>query len=92
MYTLFQFAIVIAIFFIVNYFTWWLTEKDNVPKFLEYKPFQCRTCITFWLLTGIYAALGVSFELWIVLITGIILAVLNAIAMKIDQKNKTVKI
>lgn len=89
---LFQFIGVYLIFILVNYFSWWFTEKDNVPEFLKYKPFECRLCLTFWLLVGIYIALGISFKLWVVLIVGIILAIMNAIAMWIDQRQKTVKI
>lgn len=89
---LLQFIAVLLIFLGVNYFTWWFTEKNNVPQFLEYKPFQCRLCLTFWILVGIYIALGISFKLWVVLIAGVILAILNAIAMWVNQKNKTIKI
>jgi len=89
---LIQFIAVFIIFLVVSYFTWWFTEKDNVPEFLEYKPFQCRLCLTFWLLVGIYIAIGISFKLWVVLITGVILAIMNAIAMWVNQKNRTIKI
>lgn len=92
MYHLLQFIGVFVIFLLSNYFTWWFTEKANVPEFLEYAPFSCRLCLTFWLLVGIYIAIGISYKLWIVLIAGIILAALNAIAMWVNQKNKTVKI
>lgn len=92
MFYLIQFLIVGIIFFITGYFSWWFTEKGNVPEFLEYKPFECRLCLTFWLLVAAYVALGISFELWVVLIAGIALAILNAIAMYINQKNKTIKI
>jgi len=89
---LIQFIAVFIIFLVVSYFTWWFTEKDNVPEFLEYKPFQCRLCLTFWLLVGIYIAIGISFKLWVVLIAGLILAILNAGAMWVNQKNKTIKL
>lgn len=89
---LLQFVAVLLIFLAISYFTWWFTEKNNVPEFLEYKPFQCRLCLTFWLLTAIYIAIGISFKLWIVLIAGVLLAILNAIAMWVNQKNKTIKI
>lgn len=92
MYLLFQFIGVFIIFFITGYFTWWFTEKDHVPEFLEYKPFQCRLCLTFWLLVGIYIALGISFKLWVVLIAGCILAILNALAMWVNQKYNTISI
>ena len=92
---LLQFLLSGLIFFIVGYFTWWFTEDEDlghIPKFLDYKPFQCRMCLTFWLLVVIYIALGLSFKLWVFLTFGIILAILNAIAMHINQKNKTIKI
>lgn len=89
---LIQFILVGIIFFSTGYFSWWFTEKGKVPEFLQYKPFQCRLCLTFWLLVAIYLVLGISFKLWIVLISGIILAILNAIAMYINQRNKTIKL
>lgn len=91
MYLLFQFIIVFIIFIAVSYFTWWFTN-GHVPEFMDYKPWKCNLCLSYWLLTGIYVALGVSFELWVVLIAGVILAALNAIAMKVNQKNKTISI
>ena len=92
MYYLFQFIGVFILFMLTNWFTWWFTEKGNVPEFLQYKPFECRLCLTFWLLVGIYIAIGISFKLWVVLIAGVILAALNAGAMWVNQKNKTIKI
>jgi hypothetical protein len=92
MEVLIQFIAVGIIFFIVSYFTWWYTEKQHTPEFLNYRPFSCRLCATYWLLTGIYIALGISFKLWVVLIAGCVLAGLNAIAMKVHQKNNTVRI
>lgn len=89
---LLQFIGVFILFILTNWFTWWFTEKDNVPDFLDYKPFKCRLCLTFWLLVGIYIAVGISYNLWIVVIVGIILAILNAAAMWYNQKNKTIKI
>ena len=92
MYYLFQFIGVFILFMLANWFTWWFTEKDNVPEFLDFKPFSCRLCLTFWLLVVISIAIGISFKLWVVLIAGVILAALNAGAMWVNQKNKTIKI
>ena len=95
MIILFQFLLVGVIFTLVGYFTWWFTEhKDigHIPEFLEFKPFNCRLCLTFWLLVAVYIALGISFKLWVFLICGLILAVLNAIAMYVHQKQNTIKI
>lgn len=92
MYYLLQIIGIFIIFMLTNWFSWWFTEKGNVPDFLDYKPFSCRLCLTFWLLVGISIAIGISFKLWLVLIAGIVLAILNAGAMWINQKNRTIKI
>ena len=41
------------------------------------------------MMAAVYIALGVSFEWWVLLITGIIVTILNAIALKINEKEKT---
>lgn len=87
---IFEFILIFVIFFLVNYGVYWLTEKKGLPEWLEYRPFNCRLCGTFWSLMGIYIALGLSFSCLVILIGGCILAILNAIAMYIDQKQKTV--
>lgn len=92
MWILFQFIITGIVFFTVGYFSWWFTEKKTTPKFLDFKPFSCRLCLNFWALVAIYVAIGISFKLWVMLIAGVILAILNAIAMWVNQKSKTIKI
>ena len=92
MITLIQFVLVLVLFLAVNYAAWYITEKDKVPIYLDYKPFQCRLCLTTWALAAIYIALGVSFHLWILLIVGLIITVLNAIALIINQKEKTISL
>ena len=92
MYLLFQFIGAFIIFFIINYVVWYITERDKVPEFLQYKPWSCRLCATLWTLVTVYIAIGISFKLWVVLITGVILAIMNAIAMWVNQKNRTIKI
>lgn len=86
-----QLFVIIFVFIGVVWLTYRITEVWGLPKFLQYKPFNCWTCLTFWTLTFIYGSIwlmGYS----ITGIGGLILAVLNAIAMKVNQKNKTVKI
>lgn len=92
MITLIQFVLVLVIFLAVSYAAWYITEKDKVPSYLNYKPFQCRLCLTTWSLAAIYIALGISFHLWILLIVGLIITVLNAIAMFVHQKNNTIRL
>lgn len=90
--TLFEFIIMVMIFLIVSYGGYWLTEVKGLPKWLDYKPFICRLCLTFWCLIGVYIAIWLSFSCLYLGMGGIILAILNAIAMYIDQRNKTIKI
>lgn len=71
---------------------WLVTERFYlVPAWLEYKPFCCRICLTFWSLVGegVLAALG---GWWISAVAFWVLAILNAVAMKVDQKNKTISL
>ena len=69
----------------------WVNQK-NYPKWLDYLPFNCSVCCTFWSLLVIYLTVGLVFQLWWTMIGGMILAVLNAIAMWVNQKNRTVSI
>lgn len=92
MVTLIEFGLVLLIFLVISYGAYWLTEVRGLPSWLDYKPFICRMCLTFWSLVGVYSAIWVSFSCYIIGVVGILLAILNAIAMYIDQKNKTVKI
>ena len=92
MIILLQALAALIIFFAVNYGAYWLTEVKGLPAWLQYKPWVCRLCLTFWSLMGIYITLWLSFSCLYIAIYGILLAILNSIAMWIDQKDKTVKI
>lgn len=92
MLTLLQFVMVLAVFFPVSYLAYYLTEVRGLPEWLQYKPWVCRTCLTFWMLIGIYVAIWVSFSCLYTGVIGIALACMNAAAMYIDQKNRTIKV
>ena len=89
---LLQIILVGALFLPVKMLTYKITDEWGLPKWLDYKPFNCSLCLTFWSLLAVYLTIGLIFNLKITLFIGIIIAVLNAIAMYIDQKNKTIKI
>lgn len=87
-----QIILIFTIFILDRYVVdKWVNQK-NYPKWLDYQPFNCEVCATFWSLLAIYLTVGLVFNLWWTMIGGMILAILNAIAMKIDEKNKTIKI
>lgn len=89
---LLQIILVGALFLPVKMLTYKITDEWGLPKWLDYKPFNCYLCLTFWSLLAVYLTIGLIFNLKITLFIGVIIAVLNAIAMYIDQKNKTIKI
>ena len=92
MIILLQALAALIIFFAVNYGAYWLTEVKGLPAWLQYKPFECRMCLTFWSLMGIYITLWLSFSCLYIAIYGCMLAILNAIAMWVHQKNNTVSL
>lgn len=93
MTTLLQFILTLIIFLSVNYFAYWLTEVKGLPRWLDYPPFSCRTCCTFWLLIGVNTAIFFSFScLMYTAISGYVIAVLNAIAMYLHQRQNTISI
>lgn len=83
---------ILAIFLPVRWVCWKITEDWGTPEMLDYRPWNCKLCLTFWSLLVSYLTVGLILQLYITLIGGIALAVLNAIAMWIDQRNKTIKI
>lgn len=87
-----QILLVIFIFLVVKYLTWKTIEDWGIPRWLDYKPFSCYLCFTFWSLLSVFLAIGCVFKFYVTLVVGLVLTVLNAIAMWIDQKNKTIKI
>lgn len=86
-----QLIAMLVIFLATKYLTYSITEVWGLPKWLQYRPFSCNTCLTFWSLVAIYTTLLIIGYTWLG-ISGLILAVLNAIAMYIDQRNKTVDV
>ena len=92
MLILMEIATIFMIFFPVNYFAYYLTEERGLPKWLQYKPWICRLCLTFWSLVIIYLTLWLSLSCLYVGIGGILLASMNALAMWIHQKTHTIKI
>ena len=87
-----QVILVLVIFFPTKYLTWKITESWGLPTWLNYKPWNCNLCLTFWSLLALFIACGLLCHLWITMAVGGLITVLNAIAMYIDQKNKTVVI
>lgn len=89
-----QLLLVLFIFFGIRIAAHYLIEEAEwyPPKWLDYQPFNCEKCLTFWLLVGSYTAFWLLTGCTLTLVVGLAVTVLNAIAMHVEQKNKTVKI
>ena len=92
MINILQVILILAVFLPTKYLVYKWTNQENYPSWLDYKPFNCELCCTFWTLLSLYLAIGFLFSLYITLIGGIVLTILNAIAMYINQRQKTIKI
>ena len=90
--TILQVLLVLTMFIPVRWLTYQITEVWGLPVWLNYRPWSCNLCLTFWSLLAVYLTVGFAFQLWITMGAGLALTVLNAIAMWINQKNKTIKI
>lgn len=85
-----QVILILALFFPVKWLGWKITEQWGLPEWLQFKPWNCRLCLTFWMLLFTYLSIGLIFSLYITLFGGIAMAMMNALAMYIDQKRKTI--
>lgn len=87
-----QLILVLVVFFPTKWFAWKVTERWGLPTWLDYQPYSCKKCLTFWLLTVFYVTSGLLCHLWITMAVGAILTILDTIAVIVDQRNKTIKI
>lgn len=89
---LFEFVIAFIMYFVIVYGAYYATEVKRLPEWLQFPPFECRKCLTFWSNFIVGLVIGLSFSLYITMITVMVMAILTAISMHIDQKRKTISI
>ena len=85
-----QLILVIALFIPIKWICYKTTEEWGLPMFLNYMPYSCCKCLSFWSLMAIYISIGLVFHLYITMAVGAILTVLDVIAVIVDQKKKTI--
>ena len=89
---IFEFILIFVVYMIIMPAAYYVTEIKRPPKWLDWRPWNCRTCLSTWSLLFAYLGIGIAFDLWGFCIGGVILAGLTGIALYIDQKDKTIKI
>ena len=87
-----QLILVLVTFIVIKLGAWYVTEKGRIPEFLHYEPYICYRCLGFWLLTALYMASGLVCHLWLMMSVGMLITILDTIALTIHIKNNTVKI
>lgn len=89
-YNTLQVLFVIIIFFAVKCLSWNITDKWGLPQWLQYRPWECYKCLSFWSLAAIYLFCGLILHLWITMSVGMILTILDTIAYTYEIKRKTI--
>lgn len=89
MLTITQIFGALVIFIIARFYAYYQTEVWGLPKPLDYRPFSCQTCLSFWLLLSI-SIIFYLLHLPLLASTLLLLNVLNTIAMKVDQQHRTI--
>ena len=87
---LLEIVLVLVIFFPTKFLAWKVTDEWGLPMWLQYKPWECFKCLSFWTLTAFYLTCGLILHLWITMVVGLVLTVLDTIAFIINQKQKTI--
>lgn len=90
---LLQLVVGVILWIIINYSTYYFTEKSKIPEWLYYQPFICRKCCFFWTSFSIFISIGFisEFKLVYLFVTGILLTFLNTAALYVDEKNKFIE-
>ena len=78
----------IATSFLILWLTWMVVEKhDIIPAWLQFKPYNCRTCLTFWLTVGVAVGWW-TVGMYATSITTAVMAILNGLTMHLDDKQR----
>lgn len=89
---IYEFIMAFVTYLVILYAAYYVTEVKRLPIWLQFPPFDCRKCLTFWSLVITAFVIGLSFDLFTYLVSVVALGVLTAISMEYDQRSKTVKI
>lgn len=75
----------IILFFAVKWLAFLITKNVELPVWLDYKPYNCPTCLSFWLNIGLSVCL--TFLITKLSIVYIIITLLDGVALLIDYRN-----
>lgn len=90
-----KFILLVISIFIGYTLGWYFTmEKriSDIHPLFEFQAFECRGCLSFHIAWLTSTVISLFFGDWVMLIIGIAMALIMYWGIKIDEKNKTVKI
>lgn len=62
------------------------------PNFLNFKPFSCEVCFTFWSQLFAFGCFWLISRWDVTLVIGVLLTILTGIAKHVEEKNNTISI
>jgi hypothetical protein len=91
---IFEIILTFIVFFAVKSIIFYMTDIKGLPEFINYKPYCCAKCFTFWSLMLIYPTIFYisNYTWYYLLIVGILLTGLDTAAKHIDENNNIVTI
>lgn len=72
------------LFFAVKWLAFLIVQNVELPVWLDYKPYNCPTCLSFWLNIGLSVCL--TFLITKLSIVYIIITLLDGVALLIDYR------
>lgn len=72
------------LFFAVKWLAFLIVQNVELPVWLDYKPYNCPTCLSFWLNIGLSVCL--TFLITKLSVIYVIITILDGIAMLIDKR------
>lgn len=90
MFDLIVILIAIICFFAIKYGAYRFTENVNFPKFIEYQPYDCYKCCSFWANNTFFISIGLCLDAYLFMAVGLTFTILDSIAMLINE-NKNFK-
>lgn len=74
----------VILFFAVKWLAFLIIKNVELPAFLDYKPYNCSSCLSFWL--NLFTSTTITFLITKLSIAYIIITLLDGIAILINER------
>ena len=90
-----KFLLLILSVFLGYTLGWYFTEQYRLAdkhRLFQFEAFECRKCLSFHIAWVTSTFISLLFSDWIMFTIGLFFAIMLHIGLRIDERNKTVKI